>query len=72
MEDWSKEKVAAFYASGASFFDDSDDTEEAQEEEQAAHKHGKTISGHVKIYSLPPLLWCALDSLQCVFASGLR
>ena len=43
MEDWSKEKVAAFYASGASFLDDSDDTEEAQEEEQAAHKHGKTF-----------------------------
>lgn len=63
MEDWSKEKVAAFYASGASFLDDSDDTEEAQEEEQAAHKHGKTISGHVKIYftSATPLV-CAGQS----------
>ena len=30
----------------------------------------KQFLGHVKKYSPP--LWCALDSLQCVFASGLR
>ena len=61
---WSAEKVAEMFASGASIFESSDSGEEAQEEGMQAAKHGEYHSisaspfptGHIKRRKDTPLL----------------